>query len=139
MTAMSMNPGRGWAIPRARSLPCVLHKYHYPKPARPTEDHHIQPKYMHGKNVPSNLAPICPTGHDNVHLYIDWLLANDSTHAANESNRRGEYIFNFAAWAKWARATPEPSVTRSEKALALQGYNAWVAEGRPALLAKETS
>lgn len=126
-------------LPGARKLPCVLHKYHYPRAARPTEDHHIQPKYMHGKNVESNLAPICPTGHDNVHLYIDWLLANDSIHAASESLRRGEVLFDFWAWAKVARAMPEPTVTRSEKVLALQGYNAWVAEGRPALLAKETS
>lgn len=123
----------------ARGLPCVLHKYHYPVPARPTEDHHIQPKFMHGPDVASNKAPVCPTGHDNVHLYIDWLVAHDAIHAKKESERKQERIFNFVRWAVDSRAKVEPSVTRSEKALALQGYNAWVAIGRPTLLLRETS
>lgn len=112
---------------------CILHKYHYPRPARPTEAHHIRPKYMGGLSIPENMADICPTGHDNVHLYITWLVANDATYQIAQARSVG-VLFDYVAWAQVARSRPEPSVTRSEKALATRGFSEWAAGGRPALL-----
>lgn len=117
----------------ARGLDCVLHKYHYPIPARPTVDHHRQPKFMGGPDVPANLFPICPTGHDNVHLYIDWMLKHD---AATRPHLFREYTAPLAL--VQVNAGP-PSVTRSEKAMAIAGYTAWVNMGRPPLLALEAT
>lgn len=117
---------------------CILHKYHYPRPARPTEAHHIRPKYMGGLSVPENMADICPTGHDDVHLYITWLVANDATYHKSTAERAG-ILFNYADWAVASRSKPEPSVTRSEKALAIRGFSEWAAAGRPALLDEEAA
>lgn len=117
----------------ARGLDCVLHKYHYPAPARPTVDHHRQPKFMHGPDVPANLFAVCPTGHDNVHLYLDWMLKHDVPTAPH-------LFVEYTAPLALAKANaPVPRVTRSEKAMALEGYTAWVNMGRPVLLALEAA
>lgn len=82
---------------------CDMHGYHRPKPLR-IEIHHIQPLGMAGPNVAANKVSICPSGHFNVHRLLDDLLHGLPM-------RRGG--------------------TRRERALARQGYDAWVAAGKP--------
>jgi hypothetical protein len=86
---------------------------------------------MHGPDTLLNKKPVCPTGHDNIHLYIDWLL---TTAIAGEH----ETVRLLGAYRLQA-VKVEPQVTRSEKSMALEGYRRWVDMGHPALLAKEAS
>lgn len=58
--------------------------------------------HMSGPDVESNTVPICPTGHRNVHRALRALV-------------KGEPMFG----------------TPTERALAKQGYDSWVAVGRP--------
>lgn len=83
-------------------MSCQVHAYHWPRPLR-TVVHHIQPLAMGGQDVPANRVPVCDTGHYNVHRLLDVLLHG---------------------------ATPTGG-TRKERALARQGYDAWIAAGKP--------
>jgi hypothetical protein len=60
----------------ATDEPCAVHKNHSPRPAN-TELHHVWPKGMGGPDVPENLAPVCGTGHNNVHTLLRALVATD--------------------------------------------------------------
>ena len=83
---------------------CDVHGYHSPKPLR-IVPHHIQPLGMNGPDVPANRVNTCDTGHFNIHRLLDDLL-----HDGLMRVRGG---------------------TRRERQLARQGFDAWVATGRP--------
>lgn len=73
---------------------CVVHGYHYPNITVP-DVHHIWPKEFGGPDIPSNKVTVCPTGHRNIHEYI-----NASLHGR-----------------------PLPKVTKKEKEYAKIGLN----------------
>lgn len=57
---------------------CVVHGYHWPRPAR-TVKHHIIPESVGGPTNPGNLLMVCDTGHYNIHEYIDAVLKGKDT------------------------------------------------------------
>ena len=77
---------------------CVVHRYHWPVPAR-TVVHHILPQEYGGPDTPENKVPVCDTGHYNIHAFLDALV-------------RGLKLL--------------PKVTRKEEALARRGYFAYL-------------
>jgi hypothetical protein len=83
---------------------CAVHKYHWPVPLR-TVNHHIQPQEMGGMTTTLNLVPVCDTGHYNIHTLLTALVKTNTL--------------------------PLKGGTRRERALALQGYAAWVTAGKP--------
>ena len=90
----------------ARAAPpgsvCALHRRHYPPPLF-LELHHVQPHAMGGASTPENLAPVCATGHYNVHRILAALVFG----------------------------TERPGGTISERRLAAAGYEKWIAAGKP--------
>lgn len=85
---------------------CSLHRYHWPRvPAAATEEHHVQPRYLGGADVPSNKAWVCANCHNSVHLAITAMVEG--------------------------RPVPE-GVSRAQLELARRGYLAWV-NGRKAI------
>lgn len=82
---------------------CQVHGSHYPTPLRVVV-HHLQPQAMGGLTTPENTVTVCDTGHFNVHRLLDDLLHGVPM-------RKGG--------------------TRQERQLAQQGYDAWVAAGKP--------
>lgn len=83
-------------------MTCQVHGSHRPVPLR-TVVHHIQPQGMGGADVPANRVEVCDTGHFNIHRCLDDLL----------------------------HGVPMRAAARSEHRLARQGYDAWVAAGKP--------
>lgn len=81
---------------------CEVHTRHSPRSLR-IEVHHIQPRGMGGPDIASNRVSVCPTGHFNIHHVLDLLLAGKPVNVG----------------------------TPKERALAKQGYDAWVAAGQP--------
>lgn len=81
---------------------CQVHGYHWPPPLRVVV-HHIQPLAMNGPDTPANRVTVCDTGHYDIHRCLDDLL----------------------------HGQPSTRGTRKERALARQGYDAWVAAGKP--------
>lgn len=81
---------------------CQVHIYHAPTPLR-TVEHHIVPQAMGGLTVPTNVVTVCDTGHFNIHRVLDDLL----------------------------HGVPVTRGARKERALAQQGYDTWVALGKP--------
>ena len=86
-------------------LPCRVHGYHWPPPTS-NELHHVFPLYMGGEERGEKVV-ICPTGHENVHRYLKWMV-------------RG--MIGIA-----------PKVTRAERALAVRAHEAWLVAGRPTI------
>jgi hypothetical protein len=86
---------------------CKVHGYHYPSPIR-TVVHHIFPQEWGGKTIAENLVTVCDTGHYNIHA----ILADLVVHQGVQVDTKG---------------------TRTERALAFQGYRQWVVNGKPAL------
>lgn len=82
---------------------CQVHRVHRPRPLR-TVWHHIQPLAMHGDDIDSNKVAVCDTGHFDIHRLLGDLIR------AGVMRRGG---------------------TRTERALARRGYDAWVAAGKP--------
>lgn len=83
-------------------MSCDVHGYHYPKPLRVVV-HHVQPLAMGGLDVDTNKVNVCDTGHYNIHRCLDDLLHGVAMQAG----------------------------TRKERDLAQQGYDEWVAAGKP--------
>lgn len=83
--------------------PCQLHGSHRPEPLVIVK-HHVQPLGMGGPDEPGNWAWTCDTGHRNVHTLMG-PLANDGAMPAGG--------------------------TRAERALAREGFDRWVAAGKP--------
>lgn len=83
--------------------PCQLHKTHSPKPLVIVK-HHVQPLGMGGADSPENWLYVCDTGHRNVHTLMG-PLANEGKMASGG--------------------------TKSERAAAQEGYDKWVAAGKP--------
>ena len=81
---------------------CALHAFHRPKPLL-LVIHHVQPRGMGGADVSENRVAVCDTGHRNAHMELAALVFG----------------------------TPSPGGTKSEKALAQRGYDAWVAADKP--------
>lgn len=82
---------------------CQVHRFHRP-PVLETELHHIQPRGMGGADTPANRVAVCGTGHANVHVNMRRLCRDAQARLVG---------------------------TRSERALARAGFEAWVAAGRP--------
>lgn len=83
---------------------CFLHADHGEAEPLILVVHHVQPRGMGGKDVASNRARVCDTGHRNVHTLLG----------------------------KLANGYPMPAGgTASERALAQEGYDRWVTAGRP--------
>lgn len=82
---------------------CELHASHRPKPLAIVK-HHIQPLGMGGPDEASNWLFCCDTGRRNIHTLMGPL-----------ANHGAEPITG----------------TASERAAAIDGYNRWVAAGRP--------
>lgn len=61
----------------ADKKPCVMHKYHFPKPIR-TNGHHRYPMYLQdelwGEVRLKDIIYLCGTCHDSIHAWADWLL-----------------------------------------------------------------
>ena len=53
--------------------PCAVHETHDPVPYC-TDLHHVWPKGMGGPDVPENIVPVCPTGHQNIHRLLDKMV-----------------------------------------------------------------
>lgn len=56
---------------RTSSRPCAIHRDHSPNPQR-THLHHSVPKAWGGEN--SEIVPLCPTSHDNIHVLLGLYL-----------------------------------------------------------------
>lgn len=84
-------------------MACTVHRTHTPRPLR-TVWHHVQPLAMGGPDVTANKVETCDTGHYNIHR-----LLGDLIHAG--VMRKGG--------------------SRTERALAQRGYDAWTAAGKP--------
>lgn len=85
------------------ALVCTVHKTHVPRPLL-VELHHIQPLGMGGPDVPANKVAVCVGGHYNIHTLLADLLRG------GPMRREG---------------------TKGEHGYAQQGYDAWVAAGKP--------
>lgn len=83
-------------------MTCQVHGYHWP-PVLRVVTHHIQPLAMAGRDIPANRVDVCDTGHYNIHRCLDDLL----------------------------HGLPMRRGTRKERAYAQQGYDSWVAAGKP--------
>jgi hypothetical protein len=62
-------------------MSCWLHKSHSPIPHL-LDAHHITPKSWYvaaGRAIDTRTLTICPTGHSNVHTFIDLLVAHAGT------------------------------------------------------------
>jgi hypothetical protein len=81
---------------------CVLHKVHLPNSLE-LQVHHEWPLGMGGPDIETNRRLVCPTGHRNVHAIIR-LLVDDQ---------------------------PVMIGSRSERAMARAGVDAWVTAGKP--------
>ena len=81
---------------------CKVHGSHAPRPLA-LEVHHIQPLAMLGPNIASNRIVVCPTGHTNIHKILHLLC----------------------------RDLPVIIGGRRERAVARDGYDRWVAAGKP--------
>lgn len=53
----------------AEEFPCSCVKRHVPTVYR-THRHHIIPLAWDGPDTPDNIVPLCPTGHDTIHLWL---------------------------------------------------------------------
>jgi hypothetical protein len=82
---------------------CELHKEHRPLPLE-TEVHHKWPLGMGGPDKPENKIKVCPTSHSTIHVLIRMLV-------------NGVEL-------------PKNGLAH-EKELAHEGYNKWVAAGKP--------
>lgn len=84
---------------------CSVHRYHWPPIIlAATEEHHVQPKYLGGPDVPANKRWVCASCHNAAHLCIDSLL----------------------------RGRPFPAgSTRAQQRLARTGYGMWLAANSP--------
>lgn len=82
---------------------CQLHTRHIPVPLW-IEKHHVQPLSMGGADEAGNWLFCCPTGHYNIHALMG-PLANTGTMPAGG--------------------------TVLERRWAQEGYDRWVAAGRP--------
>lgn len=67
----------------AQTQPCIVHKAHSPKQAI-SQLHHVFPIYLQQKVWPDAtrehphvplLIPVCGTGHDTIHYFIDLIQA----------------------------------------------------------------
>lgn len=76
--------------------------------------HHIQPLYMGGVTEPGNLVWLCGNAHNLVHALIRLHVKYDGTPGGAPSVMLGQI-----------------SRTDYIRALAIQGYDKWVAAGRP--------
>lgn len=85
------------------SLVCTVHKSHAPRQFL-VEYHHIQPLGMGGPDIDSNKVAVCVGGHMNVHALLADLIRGGVM-------RKGG--------------------TKTERALAQQGFDEWVAAGKP--------
>jgi hypothetical protein len=89
---------------RLASQPCRLHAYHSPVPAI-SHLHHILPRSWGGTDDPSNLIPLCPTGHENVHTYLNLLVAHEGL--VRPALARGfGYATRDLAHRAWDRSDP---------------------------------
>jgi len=84
-------------------IACTVHNSHYPTPLR-TVTHHIQPLAMGGHDVPANRVQACDTGHYNIHRLLGDLIEHGKMRVGG---------------------------ARKERALAQQGFDAWIAAGKP--------
>lgn len=84
-------------------MACKVHGTHVPTPLR-TVVHHVQPLAMGGANAPENEVETCDTGHYNIHRLLGDLI------------ERGKMRRGGAA---------------NERILAKQGFDKWVAAGKP--------
>jgi hypothetical protein len=92
----------GYAQARVHQT-CSVQRQHRPRVIlAATEEHHVQPRYLDGPDVPANKRWVCASCHNAAHLCLDALL-------------RG-------------RPFPEGS-TRQQQALARAGFDAWKASG----------
>lgn len=81
--------------------PCQVHKTHAPAPLV-IHVHHILPLAMLGPDTAANRIRVCPTGHANIHHMIHLLI-------------KGEPLVG----------------SRFERRVAREGYEQWVAAGKP--------
>lgn len=85
------------------SKECGVHLYHRPRPLR-IVDHHIHPLAMGGPDTPGNQVLVCDTGHYNIHRLLGDLIQSGKMRTGG---------------------------SKTERQLALAGFDAWVAAGRP--------
>ncbi len=52
---------------------CQIHKYHSPLPMQQNV-HHILPLSWRGPDVASNKVTVCPSGHRNIHVLLDYYV-----------------------------------------------------------------
>lgn len=72
---------------------------------------------MGGKDVPENQIKTCDTGHYNIHRLLGILETRDKQVPVTGPGQK-----------KFGKADPG---TSTEQALAMRGFEAWVAAGRP--------
>lgn len=82
---------------------CTVHRNHEPRPLL-VELHHVQPTAMGGPDTDANKVAVCVQGHYNIHELLKDLIERGVM-------RRGG--------------------TATERRLAQQGYDQWVAAGKP--------
>jgi hypothetical protein len=72
--------------------PCVLHAYHAPRPIL-NHRHHVVPLSWGG--VGGTWESVCPTGHENVHEVLNYMLAYGDPYKVPGAIRR---TFGGATW-----------------------------------------
>lgn len=75
------------------SRPCVCVKNHSPKVNR-TALHHIWPMGMGGPDHKTNIVPLCPTTHSEVHLILEAFARADAV--VPRKRVWGEYAYALA-------------------------------------------
>lgn len=95
-----------------KATSCQLAKEHRPLPLRFVW-HHILPQACGGKTEASNLASLCDSCHYSVHILM-WLMANGGIPVDIKGSK-------------------------TQRALALQGYNQALAAGTAGKIPKESS
>lgn len=104
---MSLNyPGQHEPALTLAGNQCELHRYHAPEPLI-THVHHVWPLGDGGPDEPTNKIKVCPTGHYNVHRYMDAVKKAAPT---------------FEATGAWPKGLPRPA--RAELKIARRGLAA---------------
>lgn len=92
------------------TLVCAVHKTHVPRQLL-VELHHVQPLGMGGPDVDANKVAVCVGGHYSIHALLADLIRDGRMRRAG---------------------------TKTERALAQRGFDAWVAAGKPGRPVYET-
>lgn len=83
--------------------PCVIYRYHFPKPIR-TQWHHSKPVYLQNRAYGKIVYPadrwVCGTCHDSIHTVIDCMLGEGPAPSVRPGRKIMEEARRTVAWYK---------------------------------------